>query len=97
MPVYVYEVLNEDGSAAATVEVRQGIHDPPLQRDPVSGRPVRRIVVGVTVGLRHTSAQDRRSLSRENLERHGFTRYERDGCGGYVRTAGHEGPAQVRP
>lgn len=97
MPTYVYEVLAPDGSAKRTFEAVQSVRDTPLTAHPVSGEPVRRIIAGANIALKHTSVQENRSLSRENIERHGFTRYERGGDGSYVRTAGREGPDQLRP
>lgn len=96
MPTYVYEVMGDDGAVVGRIEAVQRVNEPRWTHDPVTGRPVRRIITGVTLCLRHAQGQVERSLSREHLERHGFTRYEREGSGSYVRTAGHEGPEQLR-
>lgn len=44
MPIYVYQVINRNGKGGRIFEVLQGIHEPPLKKDPQSGRPVRRLI-----------------------------------------------------
>jgi len=44
MPTYVYEVIRKDGKPGKTFEVMQPLTDPPLTRDPKTGKPVRRII-----------------------------------------------------
>ncbi len=47
MPVYVYETVEADEPAEARrFEVRQSMRDPALTHDPLTGRPVRRIILG---------------------------------------------------
>lgn len=84
--------MGSEGEAGEPLEVIQSLREPPLTHHPVSGRPVRRIITGVTLCLRHAHGQMQNSLSRENLERHGFSRYEKTGPGSYIRTAGRDGP-----
>jgi len=45
MPTYVYEVLDARGEPVAELEIRQSIKDPPLERHPETGSPVRRKIV----------------------------------------------------
>jgi predicted nucleic acid-binding Zn ribbon protein len=44
MPVYVYAVVNADGSEGEAFEVMQAMSDPPLTVHPETGEPVRRLL-----------------------------------------------------
>ena len=46
MPTYVYETVPRNGEAPRQFEVRQGMKDLPLDRDPDTGEPVRRVISG---------------------------------------------------
>ena len=47
MPTYVYETIPaRRRERARRFEVRQGMLDPPLARDPKTGKPVRRVITG---------------------------------------------------
>jgi len=47
MITYVYQTIPEaEGEEPETFEIRQSIHDAPLQEHPETGRPVRRLVSG---------------------------------------------------
>jgi hypothetical protein len=85
MPNYVYEVINDDGSGGERFEVVQPMSDDALTEHPDDGRPVRRVILAPAV---NTGSSD---LSNRNLERLGFTKYERAGDGHYEKKAG-EGP-----
>ena len=52
MPTYVYEVVNNDGSAGERFEVVQTMSEPELTKHPESGRPVRRVFLPPMVGGR---------------------------------------------
>jgi predicted nucleic acid-binding Zn ribbon protein len=91
MPTYVYEILDKKGQPTGrTFEVVQSIKDDALTKHPQTGAPVRRAVVTPTLGLHASTAKAR--MSNKNLERLGFTKYERKGKGYMERTAGKHGP-----
>lgn len=47
MPTYVYETVPETaGEAPVRFEIRQGINDPKLTVQPLTGKPVRRLLSG---------------------------------------------------
>lgn len=47
MPTYVYETIPEGkGQRPRRFEVQQGMMDAPLQQDPETGLPVRRVITG---------------------------------------------------
>jgi hypothetical protein len=43
MPIYVYETI---GEKPRRFELKQGMSDAPLKRDPETGEPVRRVISG---------------------------------------------------
>ncbi len=90
MPTYLYCVVNEDGSDGDRFEVFQSMHEPTLTAHPESGRPVRRLPVASQMQL----GSDAQRLSNKNLDRLGFTKYERAGNGMWEKKAG-KGPRNI--
>lgn len=96
MPTYVYEVLQADGSPGPSFEWTQSMKEPPLTRHPETGQPVRRVIQPPHLGTRYTEGQTRDRLDNRNLEKAGFTKYQKDKLTGkYHRVAGKEGPATI--
>ena len=55
MPTYVYETT-DPSKPIRSFEVKQSVHDDPLQRDPETGEPVRRVIsAGYSVLVRGKS------------------------------------------
>jgi predicted nucleic acid-binding Zn ribbon protein len=94
MPTYVYEVVNDDGSGGETFEVVQRMTDPPLEKHPETGRPVRRVLQPPRIAGKWTEGASRKAMSDSNLERLGFTRYEKTDKGVYEKRAG-SGPPKL--
>lgn len=91
MPTYVYEILDKKGNPTGkTFEHMQSIKAAALTRHPETGEPVRRAIVAPTLGLGMSTAKAR--MSNKNLERLGFTKYERKGKGYLEKVAGKQGP-----
>lgn len=88
MPTYVYQIINKDGSDGDTFEVVQKMSDAPLTKHPETGQPVRRVIQAPNIAGQHS---DKQKLSNKNLDRLGFTKYERAGDGKYEKKAG-KGP-----
>ena len=84
MALYVYQVIEADGSDGETFEVFQLMSEPPLTQHPDSGKPVRRVFTAPNT-LRKLNPGN---ISNKNLERMGFTKYEKRGTGTYEKTAG---------
>lgn len=84
MALYVYQVIEPDGSEGEVFEVLQMMSDPPLTQHPENGKPVRRLISAPST-LRKLNPGN---LSNKNLERMGFTKYEKRGSGTYEKTAG---------
>ena len=84
MALYVYQVIEPDGSEGEVFEVFQLMSDAPLTRHPESGKPVKRLLA-VPNTLRKANPGN---LSNSALNRLGFTKYEKKGKGTYEKTAG---------
>ena len=94
MPTYVYEVLDQKGDPTGrTFEYMQSIKAEALTKDPETGEPVRRAIVSPNLGLALSANKSR--MSNKNLERLGFTKYERKGKGYMERVAGKGGPKSI--
>ncbi len=96
MPLYEYEILTGKGEGTGrTFEVMQSLHAPALTTHPETGEPVRRIISVPTIAGKWSGMAARSSLSNKNLERLGFTKYERRGDGYMERVAGKHGPREL--
>lgn len=97
MPIYVYEVIEPEGGGGERFEIQQSMSAAPLTAHPVSGAPVRRIPQVPNLGTKHTPGGTKSRLENKNVERAGFTKYERDKLTGtYHRVAGKNGPETFR-
>lgn len=96
MPLYVYEVLNAKGEPTGeTFEIFQSMRDAALKKQPDTGKPVRRAITAPTIAGKWSDMKGKSALSNKNLERLGFTKYERKGKGYMERVAGSEGPRSI--
>lgn len=94
MPTYVYEYLDERGGGTGeTFELVQSILADALTEH--DGRPVRRVPQAPNIAGDWSDMKSKSRLSNENLERLGFTKYEKRGDGYMERTAGKEGPREL--
>jgi hypothetical protein len=91
MPIYLYQEINSDGSEGDYFEVTQRMSDETLKTHPTTGNPVRKVYVAPNLPNRYTEAATKSKLTNENVEKHGFTRYEKDKVTGrYHKTAGKD-------
>jgi len=88
MPTYVYQVINKDGSDGEVFEVLQKMSDPPLVVHPENGLPVRRLIQPPMLPGKWTDRATKIALSDKNLDRLGFTKYQRAGDGTFEKKAG---------
>lgn len=96
MPTYVYEILDAKGKPTGeTFEFVQSMKDQALTKHPTTGKPVRRAVVAPNIAGKWSDLKGKSALSNQNLERLGFTKYERRGKGYMERVAGKEGPRSI--
>lgn len=95
MPIYVYEVIEEDGRDGEQFEVVQSMNDEPLAAHPETGRPVRRVYTAPAIGGKWSeAAMGQAAHDDKKLERLGFTKYVKSGDGRYEKTVG-SGPDMI--
>ena len=93
MPTYVYEVQDSKGTPTGEYfEVTQSMKDDALSKHPETGKPVKRVPQVPNIAGTWSPVKAKSTLSNKNLERLGFTKYERKGDGYMERVAGKEGP-----
>ncbi|MEM8868143.1 MAG: FmdB family transcriptional regulator [Verrucomicrobiota bacterium] len=91
MPTYIYQEILPDGSDGDAFEVIQRMSDPALKTHPKTGNPVRKVFYAPNVSNKYTEGATKSKLTNENVEKHGFTRYEKDKVTGrYNKTAGND-------
>lgn len=96
MPTYEYELLDDSGEPTGErFEWSQSMKDDALTKHPESGKPCRRAIVPPMVAGRWSPLKEKGMLSNKNLERLGFTKYEKRGDGVMERVAGKEGPRVI--
>jgi hypothetical protein len=96
MPIYVYEILDKQGEPTGeTFELHQLMKEDALSKQPGTGKPCRRAIVAPAIAGKWSPIKEKSTLSNKNLERMGFTKYERKGNGYMERVAGKEGPASI--
>ncbi len=88
MPTYVYEVIESDGSGGERFEVIQPMSADPLEKHPLTGVPVRRVITSFHVAGGWSDIGMQGKLSDKNLDRMGFTKYVKAGDGHYEKTTG---------
>jgi predicted nucleic acid-binding Zn ribbon protein len=91
MPLYVYQVIETDGSEGEVFEVMQKMSEPALTVHPGNGKPVVRLIAAPNAVTRYGAG----NLSNERLGRLGFTKYQKAGDGHYEKTAG-SGPDVIK-
>jgi hypothetical protein len=95
MPTYLYELLDKKGRpTGATFEIVQMMKDEPLTKQPSTGAACRRAIVAPAIAGKWSPIKAKSTLSNKNLERMGFTKYERKGNGYMEKTAG-KGPRSI--
>lgn len=93
MPTYVYEILDKKGNPTGdTFEYVQPMSEDALTKHPTNGKPVRRAIVAPAIAEKWSDMKSKSALSNKNLERMGFTKYERKGDRYMERVAGKFGP-----
>ncbi len=96
MPTYVYEVLDKKGQPTGeTFETVQSMKEDALTMQPKTGKPCRRAIVAPAIAGKWSDIKGKSALSNKNLERLGFTKYEKRGNGYMERVAGKEGPKSI--
>jgi len=94
MPLYSYQVIH--GKKDEFFEIEQSLQDSPLTNHPITGEPIKRVVHTPGLVLKHGDQMDAKKLSAENIEKNGFTVFEKDSASNkYHRTIGKMGPSSI--
>ena len=89
MPTYTYQEYLPDGRKGALFEYIQSMSEPALKTHPQSGNPVRKVFNPPNVAHQYSDRTLQAGLNSEQIEKGGFSRYERDPLTGrYHKTAG---------
>ena len=92
MPTYTYQVIHDDGSEGEIFEVVQPMSEPAWTEHPETGEKVVRVFSAPNIA----GPSDKERFSEKNLERLGFTKYQRSGKGNYEKRVG-QGPDTLSP
>jgi hypothetical protein len=95
MPLYVYEVVLQDGTGGEQFEVLQKMSDAPLTEHPETGEPVRRVFAEPNAPRAWADSVGKSKLTDKNLAAKGFTKYVKTDKGTYEKTAG-DGPKKLK-
>ena len=88
MPVFQYVVLNGK-TTPELIEIEQAIGDKALDQHPVTGEPIKRVMHSPSLTLKHSSGQESKILSHDNLVKNGFSIFEKDSSAdSYTQTVG---------
>lgn len=94
MPIYIYEYLDDNGEGTGeSFEIVQKMTEDALTEH--EGRKVHRVPTAPNIAGKWSDMKEKSMLSNKNLERLGFTKYEKKGNGYMERTAGREGPKSI--
>ncbi len=97
MPIYIYQVSTDDGSEGEIFEIEQSMKAESLTKHPVTGQPIKRIYLPPNISIKYTPGQTKNKLDNKNVEKAGFSKYERDKLTGtYHKVAGKEGPGKFK-
>jgi len=96
MPIYEYEYLDKKGEGTGkTCELVQSMKDDAYTKHPETGEPIRRVISPPRIAGKWSDMKAKSQLSNENLERLGFSKYEKRGDGYMERVAGKQGPKSI--
>ena len=90
-PMYVYDVLDDEGAVCGLFEIIQKITAEPLTKHPETGQTLRMKMSAPFVGRKANNPLPKADISNRNLGKLGFTKYQKSPKGGYDRVAG-DGP-----
>lgn len=94
MPIYIYEYLDDKGEGTGEhFELVQKMSEDALSEH--EGRKVHRVPTVPNIAGKWSDMKGKSQLSNENLDRLGFTKYEKRGDGYMERVAGKEGPKSI--
>jgi hypothetical protein len=94
MPLYLYQVIDADGTEGEIFEVLQPMRDAALTVHPETGAKVVRVFGTPNAPRTWTDSHAKGATSDKSLERGGFTKYVKSETGKYEKVFG-AGPAKI--
>ena len=96
MPVYQYKVVDSK-TEDEIIEIEQEIGAKELRVHPITGETIKKIISSTSLTLNHSSTREKVTLEKGNLEKNGFTVFQKDNSNPlkYNRTAGNQGPEEI--
>jgi len=88
MPLYTYQVINDDGTDGEIVQLMHGMDEPDYDVHPETGQRLTRVYAAPHIAGSSHERQVKQNTSDENLDRLGFTKYVRNGKGHYEKHVG---------
>ena len=96
MPVYTYQVIQDDGTEGEVFEYAHSMSEPALCEHPETGEKVVRVFHAPHIAGTGNERIQKQNTSDKNLDRLGFTKYVKNGKGHYEKHVG-KGPDQLSP
>lgn len=88
MPLYKYLILNNSINPEY-IEIEQSVNDSPLKTHPLTGEPVQKVFQSPSLTLKYSSANEKKTLSPDHLEKNGFSVLQKDtNSKEYIQTVG---------
>ena len=97
MPIYTYQIIEDDGTEGETFTTMHGMDEPALECHPETGQKVVRVFTAPHLANWNNERLQKQRLDNKNVEKMGFTKYVRNGKGHYERQAGGFGPKELHP
>lgn len=96
MPVYQYRVVGSK-IGDEIIEIEQAVGADELRVHPITGETIKKIISATSLTLSHSSTKENATLEKSNLEKNGFTVFQKDNSNPlkYNRTAGYQGPEEI--
>lgn len=94
MPNYIYQIISDSGEEGALFECVHSMNEV-LTEHPETGEKIRKVYSVPNLGVKHTAGKTTQMLSNENLDKQGFTKYERDKVSGKYNKIVGEGPSVI--
>jgi hypothetical protein len=96
MPVYQYKVVDAK-RGDEIIEIDQEVGAKELRVHPITGETIKKIITPTSLILNHSSTSEKATLEKGNLEKNGFTVFQKDTSDPlkYNRTAGNQGPEEI--
>lgn len=96
MPIFVYDIFEDNKPTGEILEVEQSLNDKPLEIHPFTKQKLKRRLNNPNLITEYTSQKEKKLTDPNYVSSKGFTKYERDkNSGNYYKISGGTGPEQI--